>query len=141
MLPLVDEMDRDTAVGGQQLSFLRWKNFLNANLINEVLAFYVRQMGSLLVIRQVRPDAPGHHHDERAVVHVQPVRAANELVVGVADEGTIKIDGQVGFMESGHRIHLDFETLRAFFGFGNPCPALKYGHVTVIIVTAINRCN
>jgi hypothetical protein len=99
--------------------------------INEVLAFYVRQMGSLLVIRQVRPDAPGHHHDKRAVVHVQPVRATNELVVGVADEGAIKIDGQVGFMESGHRIHLGIETLRAFFGFGNPRPALKYGHVTI----------
>ena len=71
-----------------------------------MFALNISQMGSLLVICQVRPDAPGHHHDERAVIHVQPVRAANELVVSVANEGAIKIDGQVRFMESGHRIHL-----------------------------------
>jgi hypothetical protein len=130
MLPLVDEMDRESAVGRQQSSFLRRKNFLNANLINEVLALYVRQMGSLLVIRQVRPDAPGHHHDERAVIHVQPVRTADELVVGVANEGAVKTDGQVGFMESGHRIHLGSRLDVLFSGFGKPSPALKYGHVT-----------
>jgi len=96
-----------------------------------MFALYVSQMGSLLVIRQVRPDAPGHHHDERAVIHVQPVRAANELVVGVANEGTIKIDGQVRFMETGHRIHLDFEALRAFFRLWESVLCPNYSYVTI----------
>jgi hypothetical protein len=50
--------------------FLRRKDFLNANLINEVLTTQVNQMGSLLVVRQVRTDAVDHHHDESAIIHI-----------------------------------------------------------------------
>jgi hypothetical protein len=37
--------------------FLRWKDFLNADLVGEMLPSYVSQVGSLLVVREVCPDA------------------------------------------------------------------------------------
>jgi hypothetical protein len=49
--------------------FLRRKDFLNADLVNEVLTTQVNQMGSLFVVGQVRTDAVDHHHDESRLAH------------------------------------------------------------------------
>ena len=75
------------------LSFRR-KYFLNADLINQMLSSQVRQMRSFLVIGQVRTDAVDHHHNERAIIHVQPVGAADELIGTVPHEGAIRIAGE-----------------------------------------------
>jgi hypothetical protein len=41
-------------------------------------------MSSLLVVRQVRTDAVDHYHDESAIIHIEPIRTADELVFAVA---------------------------------------------------------
>jgi hypothetical protein len=71
--------------------FLWRKDFLNADLINEVLTTQVNQMGSLLVVRQVRADAIDHYHDESAIIHIEPIRAADELILAVPNEWTVQI--------------------------------------------------
>ena len=70
---------------------LRRKNFLNADLVNEVLTTQVNQMGSLLVVRQVRTDAVDHYHDESAIIHIEPIRTADEFIFAVPNEWTVKI--------------------------------------------------
>jgi hypothetical protein len=67
------------------------QDFLNAHLVNEVLTTQVNQMGSLLVIRQVRTNAVDHHHDESEIIHIEPLRTADELVFAIPDEWTVKI--------------------------------------------------
>jgi len=37
-------------------------------LVNQVLTVQGDQMGSLLLVGQVCPDAAGHHHDESAII-------------------------------------------------------------------------
>jgi hypothetical protein len=71
--------------------FLGRKDFLNTDLVNEVLAMQVNQMSSLLVVRQVRTNTVDHYHDESAIIHIVPIRTANELVFAVPDERTVKI--------------------------------------------------
>jgi hypothetical protein len=70
---------------------LRRKDFLNTDLLNEVLTTQVNQMGSLLVVRQVRTDTVDHHHDESAIIHIEPIRAADEFIFAVPNEWTVKI--------------------------------------------------
>src|SRR5947199_48095 len=53
------------------------QNFLNADLINEVLSSYVSQMGSFFLVRQGCSDAPGHRHYERLVIHAHPKSAGS----------------------------------------------------------------
>jgi hypothetical protein len=48
---------------------------------------------------------PRHHHNERVVIHVQPIRAPDKLVIGVLNEWAINIDRQVGLVESWHWVH------------------------------------
>jgi len=81
---------------------LRRKDFLNTDLLNEVLTTQVNQMGSLLVVRQVRTDAVDHHHDESAIIHIKPIRTADEVIFTVPNEWTVKIDRQVGLIETCH---------------------------------------
>jgi hypothetical protein len=75
--------------------FLGRKDFLNTDLVNEVFATQVNQMNSLLVVRQVRTDAVDHYYDESAIIHIEPIRTADELVFAVPDEWTVKIGGEV----------------------------------------------
>ena len=70
---------------------LRRKDFLNTDLINEVLTTQVNQMSSLLVVRQIRTDAVEHHHDESAIIHIEPIRTADEFIFAVPNEWTVKI--------------------------------------------------
>jgi hypothetical protein len=90
------------ANGSHEHLFLRRKDFLNTNLVNEVLTAQVDQMGSLLVVGQVCADAVDHHHDQRAIIHIQPIGATDKLICGVANEWIIKIDGEVRLIETCH---------------------------------------
>ena len=54
---------------GSHLLFWR-KDFLNTDLVNEVLATQVSQVSSLLLIGQVCTDAVDHCHDESAIIHI-----------------------------------------------------------------------
>ena len=67
------------------------KDFLNTDLVNEVLATQVSQVSSLLLIGQVCTDAVDHYHDESAIIHIEPIRTADELVFAVPDEWTVKV--------------------------------------------------
>jgi hypothetical protein len=53
---------------------------------------------ALLIVGQMRPDALCHHHNERPIIHVQPITAPNKLIVGVACESGYRAhyQGQVG---------------------------------------------
>ncbi len=64
--------------------FLWRKDFLNTDLVNEMLATQVSQVSSLLLIGQVCTDAVDHYHDESAIIHI-------ELVLAVPDEWTVKV--------------------------------------------------
>jgi hypothetical protein len=55
-------------------------------LVNEVLTTQVNQMSSLLVVGQVCTDAIDHHHDQSAIIHIEPIRTADELIFAVPDE-------------------------------------------------------
>jgi hypothetical protein len=52
---------------------LRRKDFLNTDLVNEVLTTQVNQMSSLLLVGQVCTDAVDHHHDESPIIHIEPI--------------------------------------------------------------------
>ena len=54
--------------------FLWRKDFLNTDLVNDVLATKVSQVSSLLLIGQVCTDAVDHYHDESAIIHIEPIR-------------------------------------------------------------------
>jgi hypothetical protein len=43
-------------------------------------------MSSLLVVGKVCTDAVDHHHDESAIVHIEPIRTASEFVFAIPDE-------------------------------------------------------
>ena len=43
-----------------------------------------------------------YHHNERVVIHVQPIRATDKLVIRISNEWAIKIDRQVGLIEPSH---------------------------------------
>ena len=52
------------------------------------------QLGALSFHRdEVCTDPFCHHHNERLISHVHPIAAANKLIRGVPDKGTIGIDG------------------------------------------------
>ena len=43
-----------------------------------------------------------HHHNESAIIHIEPVGAANEFIGAVSYEGAINILAQVWLVKSGH---------------------------------------
>ena len=61
---------RDAASNATTGSSLRREDFLNTDLVNEMLTTQVGQMGSLLVIRQICTDTVEHHNDESAIIHI-----------------------------------------------------------------------
>ena len=52
-------------------------------------------MRSFLIIRQVFANAVDHHQNECAVIHIQPVGTADELIGAVSSEGTVNIFAKV----------------------------------------------
>ena len=50
------------------------------NLLNTDLIDVIGQMRSFLIICQVGANSVGHHHNESAVIHIQPIAAANEFL-------------------------------------------------------------
>ena len=71
--------------------FFRRQYLLNTDLINQMLSAQVRQMCSFFVIRQVFANAVDHHHDESAIIHIEPVRAADEFIGAVSYERAFNI--------------------------------------------------
>ena len=67
-----------------------------------MLSAQVYQMRSFLVIRQVSANAVDHHDNKCAIIHVQPVGAANEFIGAVSDEWAINIVAQVWLVKNGH---------------------------------------
>ncbi len=59
-------------------------------------------MRPLFLIRQVRANPVCHDHHESAVIHVQPVGTADELIVAVSYEWAVDILAKVGLVKSGH---------------------------------------
>ena len=49
------------------------------------------------------PRAAVFHHYECAIIHIQPVGAANELIRSIAYKWTVNIDRQVWFVETIHK--------------------------------------
>jgi hypothetical protein len=49
----------------------------------------------------MRADAVRHHHDKAAIIHVLPIAAVNEFVLGVASERAIGLCAKVWFVK-GH---------------------------------------
>ena len=69
-----------------------------------MLSAYVRQMRPFLVIREVGSDAIHHHHNEGAIIHIQPVGATDEFIGTIPNEGAVYVLAQVWLVESGHDV-------------------------------------
>ncbi len=61
-------------------------------------------MRYFLVIRQVVADAVDHHDYESAIIHIEPVGAANELIGTVSNEWAVDILAQVGLVKPRHDV-------------------------------------
>jgi hypothetical protein len=83
-------------------SLFGWEYFLNTDLVNHMLAAQIGQMGSFFVVGQVCANTVDHHHDESAIIHVQPVRAADQLISALSYKRTINIIAQVWLVKSFH---------------------------------------
>jgi hypothetical protein len=46
---------------------------------------------SFFLVRQVRADPVGHDHNERAIIHIQPVGTADELIIPISYEWAVDI--------------------------------------------------
>ncbi len=84
------------------MSRFRWQYFLNADLINKVFSVQVCKMRSFLVIRQIFANAVDHHHYESAIIYIEPVGAAYELIGAVSDEWAVNILAQVWLVKARH---------------------------------------
>jgi hypothetical protein len=60
-------------------------------------------MRSLFVVCQVRADPIDHHHNEGAVIHVQPVASSNEFIRSVSCERDIGVGTKIWFVKAGHK--------------------------------------
>jgi hypothetical protein len=88
--------------GAQPCLIFRRKDFLNADLVDQVLTTQVNQMRSLLVVRQVCTNAVDHHHDQGAIIHIEPIRTPDEFVVAVPNERTVKVCREIRLKETHH---------------------------------------
>ena len=61
-------------------------------------------MRPFFVIRQVFANAVDHHHNERAVIHIQPVGTADELIGAVSREWAVNIVAKVGLVKPRHDV-------------------------------------
>jgi hypothetical protein len=51
----------------------------------------------------MRANALGHHHDERAIIHIKPVGTTDEFIGAVPYKWTVYVLAQVWLVESSHR--------------------------------------
>src|SRR6478672_163776 len=58
---------------------------------------------ALLVVSQMGADPVDHHHNEGAVIHVQPIALPNELVRSFARERAIGVSAKIWFVKGGHK--------------------------------------
>ena len=70
--------------------------FLNADLVDQMLS------AQIVVIRYVCAESVGHHAYERAIVHVQSVRAADKFIATASYERAVDILAQVWLVKMGH---------------------------------------
>jgi hypothetical protein len=89
-------------MGQQHLLFLGRQNFLNAHLIDKVLALQIGQMRSLFIVSQMCADSLGHCKDETAIIHVQPEATTDKPIVGIARERAIQLTSKVGLIKVVH---------------------------------------
>ncbi len=61
-------------------------------------------MRSFLVIRQVFANAVDHHDYESAIIHIEPVGAAHELIGTASNEWAVDILAQVGLVKPRHDV-------------------------------------
>jgi hypothetical protein len=90
-------------IGSGDLS-LGWKNLLNAHLVDEVLATQIGQMRPFLVVCEIGADSIDHHHHEGTIIHIHPIRTANEFVVAVAHKRAVNINAKVRLIKARHRV-------------------------------------
>jgi adenosine/AMP kinase len=61
-------------------------------------------MRSFFIIREVFADAVDHHHNEAAIIHVQPVGAADKFIGAVSRKWAVNILAQVWLVKTCHDI-------------------------------------
>src|SRR5271166_566548 len=88
--------------GTEMCLALRREALLREDLVDEMRTAQVDQMGALLVVRQVGAKAFDHHHDKRAIIHVEPIGPANELIFAVANERAVEIGREIGLIVTRH---------------------------------------
>ena len=50
----------------------------------------------------MRPNSLRHHQNKRPIIHVQPIAAPNELIVGIAREWAVGFATKISLIETGH---------------------------------------
>jgi hypothetical protein len=75
---------------------------LNTDLIDQMLSPEICQVCPFLVIGQVSANALGHHYDEGTIVHIKPVRAADERIGAIPYKWTVYVLAQVRFVKPSH---------------------------------------
>jgi hypothetical protein len=91
---LIDPMDA--------LSLFRCQYFLNTDLVNQMLSAQVRKMRPFFVIGQIFANAVDHHHYESAIVHIEPIGTAHELIGAISRKGTVNIFAKVWSVKARH---------------------------------------
>ncbi len=79
-----------------------------------MLSAQVRQMRPFLIIRQVFANAVDHHDYESAIIHIEPVGAAHELIGAVSDERAVNILAQVWLVKARHDVGFCVSTAGSF---------------------------
>jgi hypothetical protein len=81
---------------------LRRQNLLNTYLIDQVVALQIGQMCSLFVVCQMRANPLRHHQNKRSIIHVQPIATADQPILSVPGEGTVRFRTKVRLVKAGH---------------------------------------
>jgi hypothetical protein len=85
---------------------------LDADLVNQMLSAQIRQMRSFFVICQTFADTIHHHHNEGAIIHVQPIGATDEFIGAVTCKWAVDILAQVRLVKLCHVAILTIRGLR-----------------------------
>ena len=64
-------------------------------------------MRSFFIVRQVPTNPIGHHQDQCAIVHIQPIGSSHELIVVISYERAVNILAQVWLKKLCHDIRLN----------------------------------
>jgi hypothetical protein len=69
-----------------------------------MISSQIRQMRPFFFIGQVRADAVHHDQNERAIIHIEPIRPTDKFIGTVSNERAIDILGHVRLVESRHEL-------------------------------------